>query len=217
MPRRFAVVATSALVATLLMGGVILAQESPAAETLAPAESPAAESMAPVESLAPAESMAAGTHVGVTVQEVQVVPETTTIPAGTVTFDVTNAGPDLVHELEVVRTDILAADLPTLEDGSFDEEAEGVEVVGEVEDIAVGTTESFTVELTPGHYVLLCNVVAEVEGAPFSHFGAGMRVDVEVVDAAAMSPAPAESPAMSPAPAESMAPLPSEPPASPSA
>ncbi len=129
------------------------------------------------------------------------------------TFDVTNAGPALIHELVVVRTDILAADLPVLEDGSFDEEAEGVEVLGEIEDLAVGTTESLTLELSPGHHVLLCNVVDDPDGTPFSHFGAGMRVDVEVVEAGAESMTPAESMA----PAASAAPEASEAPASPAA
>jgi uncharacterized cupredoxin-like copper-binding protein len=214
MPRtRYALVAAAALVATMLSGGVILAQESPAPDqSAAPAESAAPiMSEAPAGSAAPAESMAAGTHVAVTVQEVQVVPETTTIPAGAVTFDVTNAGPEFMHEFDVVRTDLMAADLPTREDGSFDEEGEGVEVVGELAAFAPGTTQSLSVELTPGHYVLLCNVVADIDGEPFSHFQAGMHVDVDVVEAGAESMAPAQSMA----PAASMAPAPSEPAASP--
>jgi uncharacterized cupredoxin-like copper-binding protein len=152
----------------------------------------------------------------VTLQEVAVVPETTSIPAGSVTLDVENIGPALAHELVVVRTDLPADGLPTNEDGSFDEDAEGVEVIGELEEIEPGTSGTLTVDLEPGHYVFLCNVVQEADDAPFSHYQAGMRVDVEVDGAGTVvgspapgaSPAPATSPSAvgSPAPVASVAP-----------
>ena len=119
------------------------------------------------------------------------------------TLEATNAGPAFEHELVVVQTDLPADGLPTLEDGSFDEAGEGVTVLGEIEPFAVGTTESLPLDLAPGHYVFLCNVVDDSGDAPFSHYQAGMRVDVEVVDAAAAGAA--ASPAASMAPAESMA------------
>ena len=105
------------------------------------------------------------------------------------------------HELVVVRTDLPADGLPTNEDGSFDEDGEGVEVVGELEEIEPGTSGTLTVDLEPGHYVFLCNVVQDEGGEPFSHYQQGMRVDVEV-DAAAASAAPGASlaPMTSPAP-----------------
>jgi hypothetical protein len=123
--------------------------------------------------------------VGVTVQEFAVVPDTASIPAGSVTLDATNEGPQFEHELVVVKTDLAAADLPTNEDGSFDEDADGVEVLGEIEEFAPGTSESLSVDLEPGHYVFLCNVVVDVDGSPVSHYQQGMRVDVEAVASAA--------------------------------
>jgi hypothetical protein len=153
--------------------------------------------------------------VGVTLQEVAVIPETPTIPSGSVTLETTNTGPALEHELVVVQTDLPADGLPTLEDGSFDEAGEGVTVLGEIEPFAVGTTESLALDLPAGHYVFLCNVVDTTGDVPFSPYSNGMFVAVEVADAAMTSPAPMES-AAAPASLVPM-PLPSAVPASPEA
>ena len=104
------------------------------------------------------------------------------MPAGSVTFNATNIGPMDPHELVVVKTDIPAGELPTREDGSFDEDAEGVEVIGEIEEFDVGLTESMTLDLEPGNYVLLCNLVEEEDGAIEAHYQMGMWVAFEVTD-----------------------------------
>ena len=80
----------------------------------------------------------------------------------------------------MVRTDIPASELPTREDGSFDEDAEGVEIVGEIEEFAVGTSESATWDLAPGHYVLLCNLVEMEDDGLEAHYQLGMWIDFEV-------------------------------------
>jgi hypothetical protein len=49
-------------------------------------------------------------------------------------------GPEDTHEFVVFKTDLAADALPTASDGSVDEEGEGVELVDEIEDIAVGDT-----------------------------------------------------------------------------
>jgi len=100
--------------------------------------------------------------------------------AGQVTFNIENTGPDHMHEFVVVKTDLDAAALPTADDGSVDEEAAGVEVVDEVEEIAVGGSETLTVALDPGHYALICNVVHMEEGETFVHYDLGMRMDFTV-------------------------------------
>ena len=115
-----------------------------------------------------------------TLQEFAVIPESTTLSTGSITFEAENIGPADPHELVIVRTDIPAADLPTREDGGFDEEAEGVEVIGEIEEFAPGTTDSATFELPPGHYAFLCNLVEEEDGELEAHYQMGMWVDVEV-------------------------------------
>jgi uncharacterized cupredoxin-like copper-binding protein len=126
------------------------------------------------------EVVASATEVNVTLQEWAVLPDTLSVPAGSVTFNATNIGPMDPHELVVVKTDIPAAELPTREDGAFDEEAEGVEVIGEIEEFDVGLTESLTLELAPGSYVLLCNLVEEEDGAMEAHYQMGMWVEFEV-------------------------------------
>jgi uncharacterized cupredoxin-like copper-binding protein len=157
--RRFALIAGTALASLALTATTALAQDTEQA-----ADSDAA----------------AGSVVNVTLQEWAVVPDTLSVPAGSVTFNAENVGPMDPHELVIVRTDIPASDLPTREDGAFDEEADGVEVVDEIEEFDVGTTESLTLDLEPGHYVLLCNLVEEEDGELEAHYQMGMWIDFEV-------------------------------------
>jgi uncharacterized cupredoxin-like copper-binding protein len=115
-----------------------------------------------------------GTTVGVTVQEFAVIPASSSAPAGDVTFDVTNKGPDDTHEFVVFKTDLAPDALPTAEDGSVDEEGEGLELIDEIEDIAVGDTPTLTVSLDAGSYVFICNIYDEAEQE--AHYQEGMRV-----------------------------------------
>lgn len=103
------------------------------------------------------------------------VPDADSAPAGSVTFNVTNDGPADVHEFVVMRTDLAPDALPVDETGTVDEAGEGIiEVVGEIEDIAVGDSPSLTVDLEAGSYVLLCNIYSEEESE--AHYAQGMRV-----------------------------------------
>ena len=117
-----------------------------------------------------------GTTVAVTVQEFAVIPAASSAPAGDVTFDVTNEGPDDTHEFVVFKTDLAPDALPTVADGSVDEAGEGVEPIDEIEDIAVGDTPTLTVSLDAGNYVFICNIVEEEGGETISHYQQGMRV-----------------------------------------
>ena len=101
-------------------------------------------------------------------------------PAGEVTFSIENTGPDHEHEFVVIKTDLDAAALPTAEDGSVDEEGAGIEVIDEVEEFAVGGSETLTLSLDPGHYALICNVVHEEEGETFVHYDRGMHTNFTV-------------------------------------
>lgn len=117
-----------------------------------------------------------GGTVDVTLQEFAVVPAEASVSAGEVTFNVTNEGPEDVHEFVVFQTDLAADALPTAEDGSVDEEGEGVELIDEIEDIPVGESPSLTVDLEAGSYVLICNIVEEEEdGTVIVHYAEGMR------------------------------------------
>ena len=114
-----------------------------------------------------------GTEIDVTLQEFSVIPETDSADAGEITFNVENVGPDDVHEFVIVKTELEPDALPTLPDGSMNETGEGVEVIDEIEDIPVGETQSLTVDLEAGSYVLVCNIFDETENE--AHYAEGMR------------------------------------------
>ena len=115
------------------------------------------------------------TTVDVLLSEFIVEPDPASAGAGDITFAVTNEGEE-VHEFVIVKTDLAADALPTLDDGSFDEEGEGVEVVDEIEDIAAGANGEVTANLETGGYILLCNLVEEEDsGETESHYEEGMH------------------------------------------
>ena len=116
------------------------------------------------------------TTVAVTLQEFAVLPAQDTVPAGSVTFEATNEGPDDPHELVVIRTDLAPEAPPTTPDGAVDEEGEGIEVIGEIEEFPVGETRSGTFDLEAGDYVLVCNIVEEEDGEIEAHYALGMRI-----------------------------------------
>ena len=89
---------------------------------------------------------------------------TNSAPAGQVTFVVVNEG-KLPHEVVILRTDMDAKALPISSSGNKVDEAAAGDHVGEVE-VEAGTTGAGTFRLTPGKYVLICNI----EG----HYQAGM-------------------------------------------
>jgi hypothetical protein len=91
---------------------------------------------------------------------------------------VTNKGPDDTHEFVVIRTDLDPTELPTDETGAVDESGQGIEVVDEIEDIAVGENPSLTVDLDSGSYVLICNIYDKAEQE--SHYQEGMRTGFTV-------------------------------------
>jgi hypothetical protein len=116
-----------------------------------------------------------GTAVAVTLQEYAVLPAITSAPAGAVTFNAKNNGPKSEHELVVVKTSLAPDKLPTSADGSVDEEGTGVESVGEIGEFPVGQTRSTTFTLSPGSYVLFCNVVKTEGSETLVHYKLGMR------------------------------------------
>ena len=91
-----------------------------------------------------------------------------TFSAGPLTFSITNNGPS-VHEFVIVRSDLDPASLPVL-NGEVDESA--LNAVDEVEEIAVGSTPELSVNLQPGSYIVICNIVG--------HYQAGMHAGFTV-------------------------------------
>ncbi len=104
--------------------------------------------------------------VNVDLHEWSVTPDVGSVEAGDVTFEAANTGSG-EHELIVIRTDLAPAALPLTADGA-EVDVSALDVIGEIEEVAPGLTQSATFTLAPGDYVLICNV-------PF-HYEAGMTV-----------------------------------------
>jgi uncharacterized cupredoxin-like copper-binding protein len=119
-----------------------------------------------------------GGTVNVTLQEFAIGTDPATIGAGSVTFEATNEGPNDTHEFVVFRTDLGPTELPTDENGAVVETGEGIELIGEIEDIAVGDKPSVTLDLEAGNYVLICNIWDETEQE--AHYQEGMRTSFTV-------------------------------------
>ena len=102
-------------------------------------------------------------------QEFSITLGRTTAAPGSVTFNVNNAG-TIVHEFVVLDTDTAAGSLTVGPDGTVPED--GLTVVNEIEDIAVGATPTLTVTLAAGHYAIICNIAG--------HYAGGMHTDLQV-------------------------------------
>lgn len=81
------------------------------------------------------------------------------------TFTVTNSG-TMMHEFVVIRTDRTAATLPTESDGSASETGS----IGEIPDMAAGSTTSVVLNLRAGHYALICNLPGHYAGGMYADF-----------------------------------------------
>ena len=94
------------------------------------------------------------------------------VPAGTVTFVVVNAGPS-THEFNVDRTDLPDGSLPLRADGlTVNEDSPLVHRIDSIDAVDYQSTASLTLHLTPGRYVLYCNL----EG----HYLGGMHTSLTV-------------------------------------
>lgn len=117
--------------------------------------------------------------IAVRLSEFSVVPDKSTAAAGSITFRATNDGPEDEHELVIIRSDLAPNALPTTDDGSVPEDE--VDVVDEIEGLAVGDSGEVTVDLESGAYVLICNIVQEeADGTIESHYERGMRAGLTV-------------------------------------
>jgi uncharacterized cupredoxin-like copper-binding protein len=113
-----------------------------------------------------------GTPVNVLLEDFKVRQDPAAVPAGTIRFRVLNQGPT-THELIVVRTDRAPDKLPLQGDGlTVDEEGPGVELLDEVEGLDIDDRQTLVLRLTPGHYVMYCNL----EG----HYLGGMHAALTV-------------------------------------
>jgi uncharacterized cupredoxin-like copper-binding protein len=95
----------------------------------------------------------------------------TSAQAGEVKFTIENDG-TIGHEFLVVKTDIAPGEIP-LDGDHFAEPSDGLEVIDEIGEYAVGTTETLTLNLEPGNYQVVCNLPG--------HYKNGMHLAFTVV------------------------------------
>lgn len=93
------------------------------------------------------------------------------VKSGEITFHIHNDATDLTHEFVIFKTDLPADQLPLTDEGIVDEEAAGVTLIDEAEDIEPGQSTDLTVNLEAGNYVLLCNTDSDQQ-----HYMHGMHV-----------------------------------------
>ena len=98
----------------------------------------------------------------------KIVTDHPTVAAGRVVMGISNHA-SMAHEVKVIKTDLDADKLPI--DGALAKAVEDGKV-GELLNIGAGASRKLVLDLTPGKYVLICNVPG--------HYQLGMRVALEV-------------------------------------
>lgn len=112
------------------------------------------------------------TKINVTAKEMLFQLSSATAPAGPVAFVVKNEGKK-PHEFVVLKNDFTHKKFP-LKGGNLIEDAKGFKNVGEINEsqLKSGTTQTLQLNLTPGRYLLVCNLPG--------HFQAGMKTEFTV-------------------------------------
>ena len=108
-------------------------------------------------------AFAGSSSVGITLKEYKVIPSTTSVQAGKVTFKVKNVGV-LEHEFVVVKTNVAAGKLPVKKNRAV------VKALGRIGPFKKGKGGSVTLTLEPGKYVLLCNVASHYQIGQYAAF-----------------------------------------------
>ena len=137
----------------------------------------------------------AARQVAVTLKEWEIALEQSSVAAGETYFLANNIGPDDDHELVIIKSDLAADALPTI-DGLVPEDQ--VELIGEVERFAPNTAASGVFNLAAGNYILICNLVEIEDGKLESHYEEGMRTTFTVTEASAKTSDRETSPVQDP-------------------
>ncbi len=104
------------------------------------------------------------------VSEFDLIASPTSAPEGSVTFDVSNDG-GIVHNFLVIASDLSPGGLP-IDQSTNQVDVTQVNVLDQTPDIPGGGSDSLTLDMTAGNYVLICNVPG--------HYGAGMYSGFQV-------------------------------------
>ena len=135
----------------------------------------------------PAAAPASASTTNVPLTEYAMVPDPATLKAGLVKIVAHNTG-TITHELVLVRAPSVAS-LPLVTTaggeravGDVDEEAiSKADTIGETGDVKPGKTVTKTFRLTPGTYVMFCNIDDKsADGTVLNHFQHGMRAVLTV-------------------------------------
>jgi uncharacterized cupredoxin-like copper-binding protein len=109
-----------------------------------------------------------GIPVNVRLEDFKVQQDAAVVPAGAVSFRIFNQGPTS-HEFIVVRTDRDPDKLPLQRDGlTVDEEGPGIDLLDEVGGLDIDDRQTLDLRLTPGHYVLYCNLEGHYLGGMYA-------------------------------------------------
>lgn len=103
--------------------------------------------------------------VNATLTDSRIVLDQASVPSGKITFQVKNSG-TMVHEVVVLKTDVAADKIAPNPDEPGKMSEDGSQ--GESGDLEAGQAKTFTLELEPGNYVLICNQPA--------HYLLGMHI-----------------------------------------
>jgi len=119
-----------------------------------------------------------GGKLDIEVREWNVTLSEQTLPAGDIDVKVKNSGKE-IHELVFIKldTDLASGRLPTDRDGAIDEKKMNFgTIVQEFEGLDPGKKVKETVNLKPGRYAILCNMVEQEDsGKVEAHYSQGMH------------------------------------------
>jgi hypothetical protein len=118
--------------------------------------------------------------VSAALEEWEITPQPAEIRPGKVDFTVVNNGAK-VHQFIVVKSDLPPGQLPTTADNSVD--LAKLNVAGMIEAIQPGASANLQLELFPGKYVFICNLVSQNPSGPADpHYLNGMAAGFFVQD-----------------------------------
>ena len=107
------------------------------------------------------------TSVDVTETNFKISLSTATVPAGKVTFHVTNKADSIPHQFVVIKSDQPADQLPT-SNGKVD--TTNLNVIGSTDNIQTGKNQDLTVDLSAGKYVVICNLPSHYQNGMYATF-----------------------------------------------
>ena len=111
-----------------------------------------------------------GATVGVKLDEYKLQLASTSIPAGKVTFQISNEGKEK-HEFVILRTDLALMSLPIdTSANKVQEEATGIVHVDEIDGLGPGEQKNLALNMKPGRYLLVCNYPGHVHGGMVAVF-----------------------------------------------